>query len=284
MTIAVMPAVRSAAAQRTCVEVAPDVHISVVEAGPATGRSPLVLISGWSTGADIWSEQMDAFAGTRRVLAFDPRSQGSSTKTMSGNTPETRADDLHALLRKREISHPVLIGWSQGVQDVAAYVSKFGSNDLSAIVLVDSTISQGARAITSVPADAAMTFERMALYQSRQEEYLRGMFRFIIGKAQTDHATDQLVTTALKTPPTIGAAMLVADLYGEDRSAALDAVRIPVLVIASENSPELNAQRNMAARIPGARFEVIGDASHAVFLDQPEQFRNILTAFLKDVR
>ncbi len=82
------------------------------------------------------------------------------------------------------------------------------------------------------------------------------------------------------TPPTIGAAMLVADLYGQDRSGALDAVNIPVLVIAAGNSPEIEAQRAMAARIPGARFEVIDGASHAVFLDQPERFRAVLSSFL----
>lgn len=266
------------------VEVAPHVSLRILQAGPSTGRSPLILIPGWSAGADIWRGQIDAFATSRRVVALDPRSQGDSTKTTNGNTPETRAEDLHAVMQTCRITRPVLVGWSQGVQDVAAYVSKFGSKDLAGIVLVDSTISQGARSITSAPANAAMTFERLALYQIRQEEYLRGMFGFIVSKPQRDGAIDRLVATALKTPPTIGAAMLVADLYGQDRSRALSAVSVPVLIIAAANSPELEAQRSMAAQIPGARFEIVGDASHAVFLDQPERFSKVLTAFLEDIR
>jgi microsomal epoxide hydrolase len=265
------------------VEVAPHVYVSVIEAGTATAEPPLVFIPGWSTGADIWSAQIDAFARTRRVVAIDPRSQGNSSKTTNGNTPETRAQDLQALLRKLGIRRPVLVGWSQGVQDVAAYVAKFGSKNLAGIVLVDSTISQGAHAISASPGDAAKTFERLALYQIRQEDYLRGMFGFIISKPQPDGATDRLVATGLKTPPSIGAAMLVADFYGQDRSAALNEVGIPVLVIAARNSPELDAQRSMAAKIPGARLEVIDDASHAVFLDQPERFRTILTEFLEHI-
>jgi len=265
------------------VEVAPHVYLNVVEAGAASARQTLVFIPGWSTGADIWNPQIKAFAKSRRVIAFDPRSQGGSTKTTGGNTPETRAADLHALLLKRRIIRPVLIGWSQGVQDVAAYVGKFGSKDLAGLVLVDSTISQGARAITASPANVAQTFERLAIYQERQETYLRGMFGFIISKPQPAGATEQLIATALQTPPTIGAAMLVADLYGQDRSGALNEVGIPVLVIAAGNSPELDAQRTMAARIPGAHFEVVEDASHAVFLDQPERFRTILAAFLEQI-
>ena len=94
------------------------------------------------------------------------------------------------------------------------------------------------------------------------------MFRFIISKPQPDGATGQLIATALQTPPTIGAAMLVADVYGQDRSTALKKVSVPVLVIAAATSPELDGQRKMAAQIPGARFEVIDYASHAVFLDE----------------
>jgi len=147
-------------------------------------------------------------------------------------------------------------------------------------VLVDSTMSKGARDIGASPANAATMFDRLTVYQLHQEEYLKGMFGFIISKPQASAATAQLVATGLKTPPTIGAAMLVADLYGQDRSAALDRVNVPVLVIAAGNSPELEAQRSMAAQIPGAHFEVIDDASHAVFLDQPERFHAILTEFL----
>lgn len=102
-------------------------------------------------------------------------------------------------------------------------------------------------------------------------------------KPRSRQQVDGLVATARGTPPAIRTAMRIADLYGEDRSRALDKVKIPVLVIAAGSSPELEAQRAMAAKIPGARFEVIQDASHAVFLDQPEKFRRLLGDFLDDV-
>lgn len=40
----------------------------------------------------------------------------------------------------------------------------------------------------------------------------------------------------------------------------------------------------MAAQIPGARFEIVDDASHVVFLDQPERFDAILKSFLEKIR
>ncbi len=37
----------------------------------------------------------------------------------------------------------VLVGWSQGVQDVAAYVEQFGTDSIAGFVLVDSPLSSG---------------------------------------------------------------------------------------------------------------------------------------------
>src|SRR5438552_8670527 len=126
------------------VEVADGASLRVVEAGRSGAGPALVFIPGWSTGADIWRRQIDAFAKTHRVIAIDPRSQGESTKTTTGNTPEMRAQDLHTLLEHVGVRHAVLIGWSQGVQDVAAYVERYGTKDLAGIVLVDAAVSDGA--------------------------------------------------------------------------------------------------------------------------------------------
>src|SRR5258708_2625372 len=104
------------------VEVTAGVSLRVVEAGKPGDGPALVFIPGWSAGADVWGRQTEVFSKTHRVIAFDPRSQGESTKTTTGNMPETRAQDLHTLLERVGVRRTILIGWSQGVQDIAAYV------------------------------------------------------------------------------------------------------------------------------------------------------------------
>ena len=78
----------------------------------------------------IWRDQIRLFASDGRVLAIDPRSQGDSTKTDEGDTPEQRARDYRALLSSVHAGPMVLVGWSQGVQDVAAYVDQFGTDGI----------------------------------------------------------------------------------------------------------------------------------------------------------
>jgi non-heme chloroperoxidase len=261
-------------------EVADGISLRVIDSGKA-GRQPvLVFIPGWSTGADIWRHQIDTFAKTHRVIAFDPRSQGESTKTTSGNTPEIRVRDLHALLERVGVRQPVLIGWSQGVQDVAAYVERYGTKDLAGIVLVDAAISDGADGMAARAQETAAQFKMFAIYQAHQQEYLGGMMRAIISKLQGNDVIEELVSTGMKTPPDIGVAMLIADMFGSNRTPALKKIDCPTLIIASAKSDELARQQAAANQIPHARLEKIEGAAHAVFIDQPDRFDELVKSFV----
>jgi non-heme chloroperoxidase len=263
--------------------VAEGVSLHLIESGKPNGGAPLVFIPGWSTGADIWRHQIDTFAKTHRVIAFDPRSQGNSTKTAAGNTPETRAQDLHALLEQLRVRQPVLIGWSQGVQDVAAYVEHYGTTGLAGIVLVDAAISDGADGIVARPQEAAAQFKMFAVYQAHQDEYLHGMMQAIISKPQSDDAIKSLVSTGMKTPPDIGVAMLIADMFGVNRTPALKKIDCPTLIIAAAKSDELARQEAGAKQISHARLEKVEDTAHAVFIDQADRFDELLTSFVAEL-
>ena len=262
------------------VDIGGNVSLRVIEAGKPDARPVLIFIPGWSTGADIWRRQIETFAKTNRAVAFDPRSEGESTKTTSGNTPETRAQDLHALLDRLGVRRPVLIGWSQGVQDVAAYVEQYGTKDLAGIVLVDAAISDGADGMVARSQETAEQFKMFAVYQAHQKEYLAGMMRAIISRPQSDGVIERLISTGMKTPSGIGVGMLVADMFGVNRTPALKKIDCPTLIIASAKSGELPRQQAAANQIPHARFEKIDDAAHAVFVDQPDRFDELLKNFL----
>ena len=266
------------------VEVGDGISLRVIEAGKPGDGPAVVFIPGWSTDAAIWKHQIDTFAKTHRIIAFDPRSQGESTKTSSGNTPEIRAQDLHALLERLGVRRPVLIAWSQGVQDVAAYVERYGTKQLAGLVLVDAAISDGADGIATRPRETAAQFKMFAVYQAHQQEYLEAMMRAIISKSQSGGTIEQLVNTGMKTPPDVGVAMLIADMFGENRTAALKKIDCPTLIIASAKSEELARQQTIASQIPHARFEKVDDAAHAVFIDQPDRFDELSDEFRNEAR
>lgn len=75
-----------------------------------------------------------------------------------------------------------------------------------------------------------------------------------------------------------------ASLANFDNSNDYDRVTCKTLVIGAEydgiNPPELG--REVAQGIKDARFELIGDASHLVFAEQPVEFKKIVENFLSE--
>jgi len=197
---------------------------------------------------------------------------------------EQRALDLRAVLSQLKTGPIVLVGWSQGVQDVAAYVTQFGVGQLEGVVLVDSIVSAGAAGVAAAPRAAAQQLRLLSLFTHNPREATVGMMRAIIRRPLTRAELDGLVEDALKTPTAIGAAMLADDLFGPDRTPALGKLNVPTLVIASENSEELEGQRAMAAKLPRGRFVVIPGANHAVFIDQAARFDALLEDFMAGLR
>ena len=276
------PALARLAGRDRFVAVAPGIRIRVLTACPPrpTGAPPLVLIPGWRLAAAIWREQLVAFSGSRCVIALDPRSQGDSTKTPEGDTPEGRAQDLRTVLTVLTSQPVIIVGWSQGVQDVAAYFERFGSQGVRAAILVDAPVSSGASGAATDPQAAAAQMGWISQFVHHPREATEGMVRAMVRKPLPRAEHERLVADALKTPTAIGAAMLADDLLGPDRTPALAKFTVPTLVIASGASPQFAAQLGMAAHLPFGRFEVVDDAGHAVFVDQPERFDALLRAFM----
>jgi non-heme chloroperoxidase len=255
-------------------------RIRYVETGSGTQAPTLIFIPGFLMPAMIWKAQLDAFAGQGRVIAIDPRSQGESTKTADGNTPEARAQDLHELLGKLALSNVVLIAWSQGVQDVSAYVEQFGSERVAGFVLVDSPPSAGPARFELDPQGSKALLGRLAFFAARPRDYISGMMERIAKKPLPQGERQFWIESAAKTPTSTAISILVSDLLTVDRRPALRKFDKPTLVVASSSSSELAVQREVAQRIPGAQFLSIEDAGHAVFVDQPASFNTAVAAFI----
>ena len=262
------------------IDVGGGVSLAAIAEGRASDKPAVVLVTGWRVTKDVWRPHMAALAKDRLVIAFDPRTQGGSTITAEGVTPEQRARDLSALLDAYGVRSAVLVAWSQGVQDLAAFVRQEGTGRLAGAVLVDAPISRGSASVKTSPEATILLLDRIALSQRAPRPYMEGMMGAIISRPMPPAQLTAIVDEAMKTPPALGAAMLVSDLLGPDRTDAIAKLDRPALVIAAGRSPELDAQRDMAARLPKGRFEVVPDAAHAVFIDQPERFDALLAEFL----
>lgn len=259
------------------------VRIHYLQSGEESSSRAIVLLPGWRLPAYLWSEQLRQFAAANRVIALDPRSQGESSKTADGNTPESRASDLHEVLAQMKVSSCVLVGWSQGAQDVSAYLHKFGTGSVAGIVLVDSPVSYGPAEVELHKEFSKAILSNVSIYANQPLEFSEGMVRSIFAKPHPELDLPRIVQFTLQTPTNTGIAMLISDIFGADRGPALAKLDRPALVIASGNSPLLDLQKEMAASIPNAKLVLVPGTAHAVFVDDPATFDAALSSFLESL-
>lgn len=263
---------------------ADQVRIHYRQAGPSDARHTLLFLPGWRVSSSIWSKQLGHFASRQyRVIAIDSRSQGGSSVVQSGNAPEDRAADIQQVVSQLHLTNLILVGWSQGAQDVAAYVERFGTAALDGLALIDSPVSAGPDEAADSPGFVKVILEGIAAYSRDPRAYSDGMMRAIFTAPVPPQVLTQLVDESMKTPPDIGISMLIQDLFTTDRRPALKKFDKPTLVVASGESRLLDAQRRMAAALPRAQLVVIAKSAHAVFFDQPDEFNQRLEDFVSSV-
>src|SRR5688500_13159583 len=81
---------------------------------------PVVLIHGWPLSSRSWEKQVPVLleAGYR-VITYDRRGFGDSSKPASGYDYDTFAEDLHKLMTMLDLREATLVGFSMGGGEVA---------------------------------------------------------------------------------------------------------------------------------------------------------------------
>lgn len=96
-----------------------------------TGK-PVVLIHGWPLSGASWEKQVSVLLNAGfRVITYDRRGFGNSSKPTSGYDYDTFAEDLHKLVTKLDLHDFSLVGFSMGGGEVARYLGKYGTKHVS---------------------------------------------------------------------------------------------------------------------------------------------------------
>ena len=254
-----------------------NVSIHYITAGAAsTSKSApaMLFIPGWTMPAWIWDAQIDYFSKKCRAVAIDPRSQADSTMTDEGNSPTGRAGDIEAVIQSLHLSPVILVGWSQGVSDVAAYIARYGTKSVAGFVLVD-----GFAGVDS-SAEMAKGFVGMdgQLITNREkftEMFVRNMYK----TPQTDEYLARLEKSALRTPTAIAVTDTMAMLNIDNRDA-MKRIDKPTLILTPKGGFSAPFEEAMHASIPGSEIEEMEGVGHALFVDKADAFNERVDRFI----
>jgi non-heme chloroperoxidase len=260
------------------VRVSPDLELYYEESGSGT---PVILITGWTgTSEFLTKHQLPYFAKKYRVLAYDPRSQGRSAKTLENNHYPQHGRDLRAFMEALKLKDAILIGWSSGCLDSYAYFRTYGTDNLKAFVCIDQAPKpmgmQPGDWSVFVDAEAASGFVNGAAYNRKamMAGFIPTMTQRKMPQPEVDWALDQV----FKTPDYV-AILLAADECFSDYTTEAKAIngKIPVLNVLSEANA--NAGKAwLAKNAPASEVLVLGN--HMMFWEYPDRFNGAVDKFL----
>ena len=244
------------------------VRLHYLEAGQG---HTIVLVPGWTMPAWIWQAQIDHFSRSYHVVALDPRSQGESEITWSGDEPFRRAEDIAELIARTGADPVLLVGWSLGVLDTLAYVHTHGDARLAGLVLVDNSVGENPPPV----AERHARGYRKPPYDQWVELFVHGMFQTAVPAGYLDRLTE----TALRTPKAIAHELLAYPLPRTYWREAIYSTMKPILYVVRARLAGQAA--NLQLNHPGAETVVFSGVGHALFVDDPGRFNALVEDFIR---
>jgi non-heme chloroperoxidase len=97
---------------------------------------PVVLVHGYPLNGASWERQTKVLLDAGyRVIAYDRRGWGQSSKPIAGHDYDTYAADLKELVEQLELTEIVLGGFSMGTGEVTRYLGSYGSDRIDKAML-----------------------------------------------------------------------------------------------------------------------------------------------------
>jgi len=248
-------------------------QVAMRECGRGSGRLPLVLLHGISSGAASWLPAVMALEQPQHVLAWDAPGYGESTPLAdAAPTADAYAPRVHEWLDALQVGRCVLAGHSLGALMATAY-ARLHPQRVARLVLVSPASGYGDR-----PADAERTRRQRldALAERGVEGLAERIDERLLSPAADADARGWVRWNAARLHPA-GYSQAVEVLCGSTLQAT--PAGLPVEVhCGAEDVVTPPAACEAAARRLGATFHLIPGAGHASPVEQPVAVARLLAA------
>jgi 3-oxoadipate enol-lactonase len=246
----------------------------VLEGAPA---GPVAVLSpSLGTDLSIWDAQAALLGERFRVLRYDLRGHGSSPVPAGPYSIAELASDLLALLDRLELERVLLCGISIGGM-LSIWIAAHAPQRVQGLAVCCSSALIDPEGTYHGRARLVRTYGLEAVADGVLARWLTPAFR-----ERHPEVAANLRARLLRTPRE-GYAGCCEALAGLDLQTELDLIEAPTLVIAGADDPATPPEhgRLIAARVRGARFEVVPDAAHIANVEQPQAVGELLLSFLQ---
>ena len=221
-----------------------------------------------------------------RLIRFDKRGTGLSDRPTRMATLEERSDDIRAVMDAVGLESAVILGVSEGASMACIFAATYPARTRSLL-----TWGGMARWLATEDHPWGLNAQQYAeMIKDVQENwpsewYIRGP-----GAGMGPNASQDLIEHARRYMRAAGSPSAVAayeTMNSEiDIRSILGAIKVPALIMNRTGDPAVNVEggRNMAKRIPGAKFVEYPGDTHSIMAIEPEKIIADIQEFVTGVR
>ncbi|ARF56514.1 alpha/beta fold hydrolase [Streptomyces gilvosporeus] len=250
---------------------------------------PVVLLHGYLLDGRSWARQTAALlAAGFRVISYDRRGFGKSSRPQAGYDYDTLAGDLHTVMTTLDLTDVALVGFSMGTGDIARYLNVHGSGRVARAGFL-APLGPYLLKTGDTPSgvDAALIDQVLAAVEEDREGYLNGFFHDLYNLDETlgsriGEAEVRAARAAARRVPT-HVCLRAVPTCGTDFRRDIQAIDVPTLIVhgtADRVLPVAAAARPMRAMLPSARYVEIDDAPHGLLWTHADEVNRHLLEFL----
>ncbi|QKJ20603.1 alpha/beta fold hydrolase [Microbacterium hominis] len=253
---------------------------------------PVVLIHGFPLNGESWGKQQAALLDAGfRVIAYDRRGFGASTKVAGGFDYDTFAGDLHALMEDLDLRDAVLVGFSMGTGEVARYLSRYGSGRVAKAVFLGSLEPYLLKTDDNPEGAGPQEFFDGIAAAVREDRYafMGGFFKDFYNLDDTlgSRISEEAVAASVATAAQAGNAALAAAplTWPTDFRADIPAIDVPALIVhgtADNILPIDPTARRFKDLLPSATYVELEGAPHGMLWTHGAEINELLLGFLRD--
>jgi non-heme chloroperoxidase len=253
---------------------------------------PVVLVHGYPLDGHSWELQTrELLAAGYRVVTYDRRGFGASSKVGSGYDYDTFAADLDTVLTTLDLRDVILVGFSMGTGELARYVRNHGHERVAKLAFLASLepfLVQRDDNPEGVPqsvfdgiADAARS-DRYAWFTQFYQDFYN--LEENLGTRISEEVVRANWNTAVGSAP--AAAYAVVPTWIEDFRPDVEAVRAagkPTLILhgTKDNILPIDASgRRFHAAVPDAEYVEVEGAPHGLLWTHADEVNATLLAFV----
>ena len=251
--------------------------------------SPVVLVHGYALNGRSWEKQEAALlAAGHRVITYDRRGFGASSRPSVGYEFDTLAGDLHILLAALDLHGVVLAGFALGTGEVIRYLAVHGSGRIRAAVLIAPLPPFLLKTSDSPDGIDGSVFDRMtariaADRPAAMKDFMDDSYNIDLlgGDRVSDQAWQNTFHMALAASAPAARGCVTA--CREDFRADLATIRIPVLVIQGDQDrvlPYRATGERLLVFLRDARSVVIAGGPHAIIWTHADEVNQAMLEFI----